>query len=194
MKGCRPLTDEEINQVLEHLARTRYPARNKALFVLGIRSGFRISELLSLKVGDFYHAGQLSDHVRVARKHMKGKREARTVLLHPQARELVAIWIRELEAMGFDRSSYLFQSRNGKNQPLDRRQAWSILRKAAMACAIRGKLGTHCMRKTFAKRMYELLGRDLMKTQKALNHARITSTVSYLGFADSEIDDAILKG
>jgi integrase len=29
-----------------------YAARDKALFILGVKSGFRISELLSLTVGD----------------------------------------------------------------------------------------------------------------------------------------------
>jgi integrase len=58
MKGCRPLTDTEITEVLQSFA-GRYALRDKALFVLGLLSGFRISELLSLRVQDVYRHGRL---------------------------------------------------------------------------------------------------------------------------------------
>jgi integrase len=67
MKGCRPLTDSEIATVKGAFARTR----DKALFILGLKTGLRISELLSLKVGDVYQYGRLADVVYVERKHMK---------------------------------------------------------------------------------------------------------------------------
>jgi integrase len=51
MKGCRPLTDEEVVLVQQSFGGI-YAARDKALFLLGVKSGFRISELLSLQVGD----------------------------------------------------------------------------------------------------------------------------------------------
>jgi len=42
--------------------------------------------------------------------------------------------------------------------------------------------------------LYELVAnhRDLVKTQRALGHANINSTVSYLSCADEEIHAAIL--
>jgi integrase len=48
------------------------------------------------------------------------------------------------------------------------------------------------MRKTFANRMYEKLNHDLVKTQRALGHAKINSTVQYLSFREEGIDAAIL--
>ncbi len=55
-----------------------------------------------------------------------------------------------------------------------------------------GTLGTHAMRKTFANNVHVLLGRDLVKTQRALGHKNVSSTVSYLSFLEEEIDEAIL--
>jgi site-specific recombinase XerD len=57
---------------------------------------------------------------------------------------------------------------------------------------ISGTLGTHTMRKTFANKVHVLLGRDLVKTQRALGHKNVSSTVSYLSFLEEEIDEAIL--
>jgi hypothetical protein len=40
--------------------------------------------------------------------------------------------------------------------------------------------------------VYEKLGRDLVKTQRALGHRTINSTVQYLSFAETDIEAAIL--
>lgn len=189
MKGCRPLEDLEIKTVLSHLSRPR----DKALFLLGIRSGFRISELLSLRMRDVWQNNHFVDRVSVARAHMKKKTEGRTVLLHPEAKDALERWIILLSGRHPEPEGFIFRSREGGNSAMDRRSAWAVLKKAYASAGLTGKLGTHSMRKTFAKRIHEKLGRDLMKTQKALGHARVTSTVSYLSFAEEEIDEAILK-
>lgn len=72
MKGCRPLTDGEVALVAQSFGGA-YAARDEALFLLGVRSGFRISELLSLRVGNVYEHHRLVDRVTVARRHMKKK-------------------------------------------------------------------------------------------------------------------------
>ena len=53
MKGSRPLTNREVDVVLESFT-GRHAIRNRALFVLGIKSGFRVSEFLSLRIGDVW--------------------------------------------------------------------------------------------------------------------------------------------
>jgi len=194
MKGSRPLSDTETQATAQALARGENALRNQALFELGHRSGFRISELLSLRLVDAWQARQIPDRIAVARRHMKKKAEGRTVVLHPKAKEALAAWIVELVARhGDDPETFLFRSREGGNRAIDRRTAWRVLNSAYKACGLTGKLGTHTMRKTFAKRVYAKLGKDLVRTQKALGHRNVNSTVSYLSFADEEIDEAILK-
>lgn len=183
-----------MKQILATLAQHRFAKRDQALFLLGLRSGFRISELLSLSVRDVYQNGNYVDRISVARKHMKKKMEGRTVALHPEAREALVALVEELRAG--DKAapnSPLFQSREGESKPMNRKSAWHMLKQAYGACGLTGKLGTHSMRKTFAKRVYDKLGGDLMKTQKALGHARVTSTVSYLSFNEEDVEDAILS-
>ena len=51
MKGTRPLDNNEIRTVAEGFDGV-FAVRNRGLFVLGVSTGGRISELLSLKVGD----------------------------------------------------------------------------------------------------------------------------------------------
>jgi len=45
------------------------------------------------------------------------------------------------------------------------------------------------MRKTYAKRAYELYKGDYFKCQKALRHKSINSTVSYISVDEEKIQD-----
>lgn len=132
------------------------------------------------------------DRVTVARKNMKKKVEGRTVLLHPDARASLREWVGQLDSWGVPDDHFLFLSRKGENRPMSRVHAWRILHGAFEAGGLKGKLGTHSMRKTFANRIYEALNFDLVRTQKALGHRNINSTVSYLSFREEDIDSAIL--
>jgi integrase len=191
MKGCRPLTEGELNGVAESFG-GHYGTRDRALFVLGVKTGFRVSELLSLRLIDVFRDGRVLDRVTVARRNMKRQTEGRTVVLHPAARAALAEWIGELGGAGLaEPVAPLFRGRKG-GTAITRRQALRVLRGAYEANELTGPLGTHTMRKTFANRVHEALGRDIVKTQRALGHRNINSTVSYLSFREEEIDAAIL--
>ena len=180
MRGRRPLTDEEIESVVFEGA---YASRDKALFVLGIKTGLRVSELLSLRVKD------LTDRVQVARRNTKGKVSSRSVVYHPDARAAVDAWITEAHLGAEDP---VFKSRRGSG-PIGRIQAWKILKAAFEAAMISGPTGTHSLRKTFAKKIYAALDKDLVKTQAALGHRDVNSTAQYLSFETEEVDSAVLS-
>ena len=56
MKGTRPLDNDEIRRVSASFTGT-YEVRNRGLFVLGVSTGGRISELLSLCISDVWQNG-----------------------------------------------------------------------------------------------------------------------------------------
>ena len=192
MKGARPLTDNEIKRVHDAI-QGQFVNRDRALFMLGVKSGFRISEILSLRVADVFSSNEIVERVAVKRSNMKGKIEGRTVVLHPIAKSSLKTWIEELLRKGGSESDFLFKSRNGENQPISRSQAFKLLEKVYRSVGLSGTLGTRAMRKSFANSIYEKLNRDLVMTQKALGHRNINSTVSYLSFKSEEIDQAILS-
>jgi site-specific recombinase XerC len=97
MAGCRALTDTEIGLVRRSFG-GEFAKRDEALFVLGVKAGFRISELIAIRVKDVMQYGQMADRVEVSRRHMKGKRHSRSVPLHPEAREALAQWLPVLHA------------------------------------------------------------------------------------------------
>ena len=56
MKGIRPLDNDEIRSVSTCFAGT-FQVRNRGLFMIGVSTGGRISELLSLEIGGVYQNG-----------------------------------------------------------------------------------------------------------------------------------------
>jgi len=188
MRGARPLSKPEVERVLEAFS-GRHRCRDSALFLTGIYSGFRISELLSLRVKDVTEDdGRISGRITVQRQKMKGRNRSRSVVLHREARKALERYLFEsamIPAFDVDPLRRLF--------PFTRQHAHRILHKAFKAAGLTGKLGTHVMRKTYAVGVFNNLGRNVFLTAKALGHQSPTSTMSYLSFRQSEIDAAVLR-
>lgn len=91
-------------------------------------------------------------------------------------------------------SALFFSSKKHKGlRALDRTAAHKLLKKAYARAALKGKLACHSTRKTFAQRVYSALGHDLLATQRAMQHASISSTILYLAVDQQRVDDAILS-
>lgn len=181
MQGCRPLTRDEQDLLLSKLP----TERDRVLFLLLLYTGFRISEALSLNVGDV--AGQ--DRVTVQRRHMKTKSRSRTVLLHPELKQTLEAWL--LTRANAADSEPLFLSRFGRR--LERTSAWRALDKAVVESRLQGRVAFHSARKTFAKSVHSHFKHDIVKTSKALGHTSILTTVAYLSFEEQEMDEAVLS-
>lgn len=191
MTGCRPLTENEVTEIKESFG-GMYENRNRALFVLGINTGFRISELLSIKIKDVWNGSRVLDYVTVQRGFMKKKEKGRTVKLNRTAKEILKAWIQEMpdrfsgEITGDD---YLFRSRKGN--AISRQQAHEVLKDVYDACELDGTVATHSLRKTFAERVREHSGGDLATIKEMLGHKNIQSTQHYLGVSQSDMDSII---
>ena len=143
---------------------------HRLFYALGLKTGFRVSELLSLRVRDVFHpSGEVLSLVTVERRNMKGKRSSRSVPLSAQSKEFIRTQATP------DLSSpdaHLFQ--------FGRRAANLFLDVARIKAGSETRVACHSMRKTFAKRVFDVSGRDLTITQKLMGHSSINSTVQYL--------------
>lgn len=178
MPGAKPLISTEVDLILSQLS----TSRDRCLFLLGIYTGFRISELLSITVEDVVQFGQVRATLSVKRKNMKGKKSSRSVKLHPLAKQSLETHLSQITSNNCDR---LF--------PFSRMTAHRILSRAFILAKIEGRVSTHSMRKTFAWKVYNALGKDLVNTQRALGHQSVNSTISYLAADQGAIDHAITE-
>lgn len=161
--------------------------RDYCLFVLGINSGLRVSDLLNLRLADVVQEdGKLRDRIRITEK-KTGK--PKDFPVSDVAKRAIKD---HLEALGeVDHDSWLFPSRKGE-EPITRGQAWRVLKEAGQAAGVKDNIGTHTMRKTFGYHAYKA-GRDLSLIQKLLNHSSPAITLSYIGITKDDLDDVYLN-
>lgn len=184
MKGCRALTEQEISDVYSVLK----TGRDRTLFVVGLHSGLRISELLSLTISDVMEHGKIGSKLKVAKKNTKGKVESKTLPLTVAAQEELRLFLGDLSLL--DSSLPIFKSTQS-NRAITRAQAHNVLKYAFNILELKGNLSTHALRKSFANRMHIALGERIERTQIALRHRSLSSTVSYISVDHDEIDKVI---
>ena len=182
MKGTRPLDNSEIRIVSACFTGT-FEARNRGLFMLGVSTGGRISELLSLTVGDVYQNQKPVTDLLFDRSIVKGSEISRAVPVNSDGRraieDLVA-WHQE-KYKTIAPSRPLFPSRNKSGSvAMNRQTAHEMLKKAFTAAGLNGKLATHSLRKSFAQRVYEESS-DIYLVQELLGHRNVSTTQKYIG-------------
>ena len=89
MKGCRPLSDNEIAILFQDGFTGEFATRDKCLVAIGLSTGFRISEILSIKVGHVYKNKEVMSHLRIDKRYMKQKKEARSKPLTVEAQHYI---------------------------------------------------------------------------------------------------------
>ena len=189
MKGTRPLDNNEIRLVSACFTGT-FEVRNRGLFMLGVSTGGRISELLSLRIGDVYQNRSAVSDLLFNKSIVKGGEVSRSVPVNADGRRA----IRDL--IDWHRDKYrsiastrpLFPSRhNSGTVPLHRQTAHAILKNAFIEAGLNGHLATHSLRKSFAQRLYDKTG-DIYMVQELLGHRNISTTQKYLGvnYADAK--------
>lgn len=160
MNSVKPIKDITI---LNNIKNT-LEGRNKMLFILGINTGLRISDILKLKVLDVKN---------INFKIIETKTNKETILNLTNISNEINTYIKNLND-----DDYLFASRKGFNKSITRVQAWQILHDIGIKYKL--NLGTHSMRKTFGYHYY-FKTKDIATLQKLFNHANSKETLRYIG-------------
>jgi len=88
MKGTRPLDNNEITLVSACFSGT-YGIRNRWLFMLGVSTGGRISELLSLEIGNVFQNRSAVSDLLFEKSVLKGGEVSRAVPVNADGRHAI---------------------------------------------------------------------------------------------------------
>ena len=168
---------EKINAIKRNLK--KQSARDYLLFVLGINTGIRVNQLLSLKVKDIYTGNEFKEFLNVRDDDKPSGEKA--VYLNSNVRNAARLY---LESRDFTGEQYLFQSKKNL-QPITRQQAYRIINQAAKEVGIPGKIGTHTLRKTFGYHAYRK-GIAISILMDIYNHHSPAETLHYIGIDKNE--------
>lgn len=192
--SARPFAETEYQTMIQLLQADGRP-RDVLLVTLGCATGFRITEILSLKWEQIWDGAQPRNEVIVARRNLKGGAgqhcrtiRSRRVPLNEQARAAITALAAAMPAP-IDANSAVFQTARSGGRAMNRSMAFRIIVNAAIDCGIdEGRVSTHSLRKTFVARVYKASGRDLIKTQRIVGHTSPLTTARYLETDQSELD------
>lgn len=155
--------------------RTELAQRDVLLFLIGINTGLRVSDIVKLKVGDV----KGKDYFLIKEGKTEKPRKVKINMLRKEIDEYT-------KDKGND--EYLFPSQKG-NKPITTTQVYRILNEAADWLG-RDDIGTHTMRKTFGYHHYKRF-KDIAILQEIFNHAAPSITKRYIGIRQDEIDETL---
>lgn len=177
MEFVQPIREKkDIERMKTDLLKTA-GLKGYMLFVIGINSGLRVSDILNLKVED------VKDKQHIMLKEMKTGKSKR-FLINTSLKADIDKYIQ-----GMNDAEYLFQSRKGVNKAITRVQAYRILNRSAKNIGLE-EVGTHTMRKTFGYWHYKQF-KDVAILQDILNHSAPSVTLRYIGINDDVKDKTI---
>ncbi|MBI4297084.1 MAG: site-specific tyrosine recombinase XerD [Chloroflexi bacterium] len=169
----RPISVSEVEALLHQPVGTSPEARrDRAMLELMYASGMRVSELVSLDMGDVnLNEGQV-------RCFGKGAKE-RIIPVHPTAAQAVAEYLNEARPrLARDSSEKgLFLNRRGAR--LTRQGFWLILKTCAKEAGIRSDITPHTLRHSIATHLLHSGKMNLRQLQEFLGHANIATTQVY---------------
>ena len=87
-KQAKTLSDKQIKLVLLHLTTTRNSTRNKVIFLLSVKAGFRAKEIASLQWKMLVNSdGQMMNEIHLTNIASKGKSSGRVIAIHKDLRK-----------------------------------------------------------------------------------------------------------
>ena len=184
MEFVQPIRDVKQIDTIKKLLKQQ-SLRDYCLFVLGINSGLRISDLLKLRISDISDKGKIKDRIRLREKKTNKFKD------FPLSNSIKSALKEYLKTREYDENEPLFISRKNKGFLL-RQQAYKIINDVAKSVGIKEKIGTHTLRKTFGYHAYNN-GYDITLIQKLFNHSSPSVTLRYIGITQDEMDDVYLS-
>ncbi|HPD39335.1 MAG TPA: site-specific integrase [Mesotoga infera] len=194
MKEVQPIRDTKKIDAMKSIMKGESNYRDLLLFVLGINTGLRISDILALKWSSFINGGgrllKTGDQLNVVEIKTK---KIKSFMINRSVAEALKLYYDSLANVNPD--DPVFSSRktdDGSLQPITRIAAWQMLNRYANMVGLDEGIGTHTLRKTFGYHLYKK-GVALEYIQKMLNHSSPAITLRYIGITQEQLNDIYVE-
>lgn len=175
MKVVQPIRDFDKLETMMRLLKEDNE-RNYILFMVGLYTALRISDILRIRVEDIQR-----DYLSIREQKTS---KFRRVYLNADLKKALRHYIVDKEP-----HEYLIKSREGGNKPISRAMAYKILKDVAEEVGL-DSIGTHSLRKTFGYWVYKDT-KDVAALQKLFNHSNPEETLRYIGIEQDNVDSLI---
>jgi integrase/recombinase XerC len=179
-KQAKIVSPTQERAILGYLETTRYPHRDRVIFLLSMKAGLRAKEMASLTwamVTDA--AGQIAEAIQLQNRASKGKTGGRTIPMHPDVHAALATLQSARGDTPRPEQSVLFSERGGGLSPATVRLWFHRLYTSLHmdGCS------SHSGRRTFitrAARKVSQVGGSLRDVQELAGHTSLAMTQRYI--------------
>ncbi|MEE3350361.1 MAG: site-specific integrase [Candidatus Gastranaerophilaceae bacterium] len=169
---AEPIKSKKNIQAVEQYLK-EYNYRDYVIWVLGLNSGLRVSDIVGLNVSDVVD----KTHITIIEKKTQKRK---SFYINDKLKKVLKKY-----TANRDLSEPLFLGKQGKR--LDRSQVYRFIKKACCACGLKLQVSTHTMRRSFGYHHYQQY-KDAVILQKIFNHSSQRITLMYIGVDQDEID------
>lgn len=173
MRFVEPIKSKNDLKKIKKVLKCR-SQRDYLLFLFGINTGLRVSDILALNIKDV----KGKDFIVLREKKTK---KIKQIFLNCKLKKAIGKFIKNK----CDESKPLFTTIFDNR--MDRIQAYRVIKKACEKINPHLNVGTHTMRKTFAYHHYKRF-KDVAILQKIFNHSSPMTTLKYIGIEQDEIN------
>jgi len=153
--------------------------RDLAIFVLGINTNLRASDLVGLTVGQVRGVPPLAP-IKIREQKTK---KPRLLVINPAASAAVADYLATRPAAGPDEPLFI-----GQRGAMTAAYLSRLVKSWCRAINLKGNYSAHSLRKTWGYHQ-RLAGANLPTLVKAFNHATQRQTMQYLGIVEQDVLD-----
>lgn len=184
MNFVEPIRSKTKILAIKNNLREEKSPRNYLLFILGINSALRGSDLLRLRAKDLLDSeGEIKEYLYV--KESKTKREAKIYVNEPIKGALNFYILKE---RGLDPDDFLFYSFRNRSRAISRVRVWKLIRKWTGAVGLDSeRYGFHSLRKTWGYQA-RMQGASITMIREKLGHKNEEVTKRYIGITREEIN------
>ncbi|MBA7538583.1 Tyrosine recombinase XerD [subsurface metagenome] len=182
MNEVQPIRDKKKIRAIKGNLKKRNP-RDFLLFTMGINTGLRISDILKLKVEDVKESsGEIKEFLDLNEKKTK---KPRHIYINDEVENALEYYFDKTRLYDLDR--YLFTAQKTKiNKQISRVGVWKRINSWCREVGIKGRVGTHTLRKTAGYQM-RMAGVSIELIQEVLGHKNMQVTKRYIGITNDEV-------
>ena len=162
---------KDIKSVEQYLK--EHSERDYVIWVLGLNSGLRVSDIVGLNVSDVVD----KTHITIIEKKTQKRK---SFYINDKLKKVLKEYTK-----GRNLNEPLFLGKQGRR--LNQRQVYRFLVDVCNKAGIKSKVSTHTMRRTFGYHHYQKY-KDAIVLQKIFNHSSQRITLMYIGVDQDEID------
>ena len=191
-----PIKDmNDIKRIIKYLM-DNHQYRDVMLFIVGIHTGLRISDIRELKFSDFINQDcTFKDELVVFEKKTRKTRKLKSnrhMPIHNDIKKIIITFLNNTPDVTLNDYMFTSESNNGSksNKPMSRQAVDTMLKNTFKILNIKCKVSCHTLRKTFS---YHTImqakdkSRAIQQLQLLLGHSSQLCTLRYAGITDDEL-------